>query len=186
MNKYFNCSAAITSSLYTSILLMTFANSLKNQNDEIFIKNKIKTSFENKIRDSYELDFLAKSHAITEVSIPGYFTRQSRDKAAEKYFTLYKKYPDFSKSDEFFSKVDFLFSNPENASKIYFSEDSVKVITLYRNTKFSINYDYGINDSLFILKDDGKKMVIKKCSINNILKTLESYFELSERIETAA
>ena len=146
----------------------------------------MKSIFANNTMERLKTNAIAISHALSEISIPGYFTKQSRDKAAEKYFNLYKKYPDFSKSDDFFSKVDFLFSNPANASKIYFSENSVKIITLYRNIKFSINYDYDINDSLFIIKDDDKKMIIKECSINNIRKTLESYFELSERIETAA
>ena len=178
MNNNLNYTTSISTSFYSSILFMALAKYFQEQETKVRFNSQSEECFDGQIR--------AKSLNLTDVLIPGYSFYECRDKAALSYYKLYKENPDFSKSDAFFSKINFLFENPNNNTKIYFSEDSVKLITFYRNKKFSINYDYGHDESLFVLNDDGKKMIIKECNVDSVRRTLESYFDLSERIAPAA
>ena len=165
-------------------LLKTFITSYQDVDYLDLINNQLK-----KIQNIFFTDEIRSLNAFfnnTDVLLPDYFTKICIEKGMQKYFDLYKKYPDLYYSVEFFSKTNFLFSNFLELPKVYFSEDSVKVIAVYREKKFSINYDYGYDDSLFISLDTGNKMIVKECEIDSILPTLESYFELPKVITSAA
>lgn len=87
---------------------------------------------------------------------------------------------------EFISTIRDLISLQNNA-KLIFKSDSVRLKLVYKNCNFTIDYDYGVNDSVFIMKDEDGNLNIKECSLDNILSTLESYFErIPERITSAA
>lgn len=87
---------------------------------------------------------------------------------------------------EFISAVRNLISL-QNNTKVIFKSDSVRLKLVYKNYSFTIDYDYGVNDSVFIMKDEDGNLNIKECSLDNILSTLESYFEgIPERITSAA
>lgn len=74
----------------------------------------------------------------------------------------------------------------QNGANLIFKSDSVRLKILYKNSNFTVDYDYGENDSVFIMRCDDD-LVIKECSLDAILPTLESYFvAIPERITSAA
>jgi hypothetical protein len=93
--------------------------------------------------------------------------------------------PDRNRYEAFLTRTSFLFA--EGRQKIIFDDDSVRIIADYRGSNFSIDYDYGIEDSIFIIRNEENEYNAKECTINTIQETLESYFEtIPESITTAA
>ena len=117
--------------------------------------------------------------------VPSSAQEESIDTGIAIYARLHNgKKPDRSKYEVFFERTVFLFT--EGRQKIIFDNDSVRIIADYRGSNFSIDYDYGVDDSIFIIRNDKDEYVAKECTIDTIQETVESYFEtIPESITTA-
>lgn len=131
------------------------------------------------------------SNITDENNSDNYFYTDYVKETIDKGLSIYKKINHTNQIEEkcyadFISAVRILISLHNNA-KLIFKSDSVRLKFVYKNHNFIIDYDYDVNDSVFIMKDGDGNLDIRECSLDNILLTLESYFEeIPERITSAA
>lgn len=92
--------------------------------------------------------------------------------------------PNFNEAKFFLQKIDSLFLIKKQ--DIVFKRDSLKVIINLYDKNLIIDYDYGYETSILVTEKKHNSLEIKECSIDNIEKVMRSYFELSDRVITAA
>lgn len=172
-----------------SILIYSLLSNEISCNEDILGNDKFWSKLNNCEIRSSNADFI--SNITVENNFDNYFYTDYVKEVVNKGLSIYRKinpnkYIEESCYAEFISTIRNLISLQNNA-KLIFKSDSVRLKLVYKNYNFTIDYDYGVNDSVFIMKDEDGNLNIKECSLDNILSTLESYFEgIPERITSAA